>query len=123
MATRQERFRREKAYNAFRNAASKSSEYADAVENAFKKHQRFSDSINKLLTDSSLNENDYVTNGGKSPTIKEYKDGLKAICSFLVHANRLTKTKAKNVMSSAGISDTSIVPTKNLELKFDKIQL
>lgn len=123
MATEQDNYRLETAYDNLRSAAKQSERYKDAIKTALKSHLRLSDTINPVLTDSNLSNSDFMTNGGRSPTIGEYKSALKAACSFLHHAGEISQSRAETIMSDAGISDNTVAPTPDLDGMFDKLRL
>lgn len=123
MATSQEQYRLETAYDNLRRAASQSEQYKQAIQQAVQTHLRLSNVINNVLTDSNLGDSDYITNGGRSPTIGEYKSALRAACSFLSHAGEMSDSEAKDIMNDAGISDNTIADTPKLDGLFDKLRL
>jgi hypothetical protein len=120
---RQEKFRIDGLGETFSEAAEVSNTLVEKMKNALRTHRRDADLINSVLTDPDLTDADYMHNGGKSPTIGEYKQGLHAVVSYAHHEGTLTQAEAESILSDAGFSDTTLLATSEIAVNLDPLRV
>lgn len=114
MPSEQENHRLQNVENKLSTAANLSKRLKDSMGQVLSAYQRDKALIQGVLTDETLSDSDYVHNGALSPTIGEFKQGLRAILSYAHHSGDLTKAEAETEMADAGISDATVLSTQQI---------
>jgi hypothetical protein len=114
MPSEQENYRREQFEDNLQETAIDSSRLRNKMQNALSAYQRDKSMIDARLADSNLTDKDFLHNGARSITIGEAKKALRTVLSYAVHAGDLSEPEATSLMTDAGISDNTIVPTSDI---------
>lgn len=122
MAANHANYRINNAADRLTDAARTSSTFVRAMITAIKTYERDSEVINDALTSAS-SDDEYLHNGNDSPTVGEFKNALRALLSYAVHSGELSESEATNLMSSAGISDATVLPTQQISSKLDLLRV